>query len=94
VKTVGYENQTVEISVLGLGKTAACEIANADFQVCSKLLILDEPTASQRNSSENSWICFEFKKHGMTSILISHKTGNQKSCRCFTILRDGATIAP
>jgi len=60
-----------------------------------KLLILDEPTAAlNENDSINLLnLLLEFKKQGITSILISHKLNEvSKVADSITILRDGATI--
>src|SRR5690625_2636782 len=79
---------------LGVGKQQLIEIAKA-LSKNVKLLILDEPTAAlNEDDSENLLnLLLEFKKSGITSILISHKLKEvaQVADR-ITILRDGATI--
>ena len=60
-----------------------------------RLLILDEPTASlnEDDSQKLLALLLEFKKQGMTSILISHKLNEvAQVADHITILRDGATI--
>ncbi len=61
----------------------------------SKVLILDEPTSSLNEEDSRMLLnlLLDFKKQGMTSIIISHKL-NEISYVAdkITILRDGATI--
>jgi len=60
-----------------------------------KLLILDEPTAALNDAdSENLLnLIIEFKKQGITSIIISHKLNEILSVADnITILRDGKTV--
>ena len=60
-----------------------------------KLLILDEPTASLNESDSEKLLelLLQFKEHGISSILISHKLSEvNKVADSITILRDGATI--
>ncbi|MBJ8193797.1 ABC transporter ATP-binding protein, partial [Bacillus cereus] len=60
-----------------------------------KLLILDEPTAAlNEDDSENLLnLMLEFKKQGISCILISHKLNEvAKVSDSITILRDGKTI--
>jgi putative multiple sugar transport system ATP-binding protein len=60
-----------------------------------KLLILDEPTASLNESDSDKLLqlLLQFKEHGISSILISHKLSEvSKVADSITILRDGATI--
>src|SRR5690606_8208468 len=62
------------ITNIGVGKQQLVEIAKAlSKQV--QLLILDEPTASlsEKDSQALLDLLLEFKKQGITSILISHK---------------------
>ncbi|ALF10575.1 multiple monosaccharide ABC transporter ATP-binding protein [Parageobacillus thermoglucosidasius] len=79
---------------LGVGKQQLVEIAKAlSKQV--KLLILDEPTAAlNEDDSENLLnLLLEFKKQGMSAIIISHKLNEiSKVADSITILRDGKTI--
>jgi len=60
-----------------------------------KLLILDEPTASlsEKDSHALLDLLLEFKRQGMTAILISHKLNEvKKVADRVTVIRDGATI--
>ena len=60
-----------------------------------KLLILDEPTASlsEKDSDALLNLLIEFKRQGISSILISHKLNEVgKVADRITILRDGRTI--
>ncbi|MCL6586599.1 MAG: ATP-binding cassette domain-containing protein [Anoxybacillus sp.] len=79
---------------LGVGKQQLVEIAKALSKEV-KLLILDEPTAAlNEDDSENLLrLLLEFKKQGMTAIIISHKLSEiSKVADSITILRDGKTI--
>jgi len=82
------------VTHLGVGKQQLVEIAKAlSKQV--KLLILDEPTAAlnEEDSDNLLRLLLEFKKQGITSILISHKLHEvSKVADAITILRDGRTI--
>ena len=60
-----------------------------------KLLILDEPTASLNESDSAALLdlLLEFKKQGITSILISHKLNEiAQVADSITVLRDGTTV--
>ncbi|TIW04731.1 MAG: ABC transporter ATP-binding protein, partial [Mesorhizobium sp.] len=60
-----------------------------------QLLILDEPTASlsEKDSQALLDLLLEFKRHGITSILISHKLNEvNRVADKVTIIRDGRTI--
>ena len=60
-----------------------------------KLLILDEPTASLNEADSRKLLdlLLEFKKKGLTSIIISHKLNEiEYVADKITIIRDGATI--
>ncbi|NLY44980.1 MAG: sugar ABC transporter ATP-binding protein [Tissierella sp.] len=88
------ENPDTIVNELGVGKQQLIEIAKA-LTKDVKLLILDEPTASlNEDDSENLLkLLLEFKKSGITSILISHKLNEiQRVADRITILRDGSTI--
>lgn len=95
LKIVGLkESPQTLISDLGLGKQQLVEIAKALSKEV-KLLILDEPTASLNETDSETLLnlLVQFKQHGMTSILISHKIQEvNKVADVITILRDGATI--
>jgi putative multiple sugar transport system ATP-binding protein len=82
------------IKDIGTGKQQLVEIAKA-LSKNVKLLILDEPTSSLNEEDSKMLLdmLFEFKKQGMTSILISHKLSEVAYVADrITILRDGATI--
>ncbi|MBB3112700.1 putative multiple sugar transport system ATP-binding protein [Paenibacillus phyllosphaerae] len=88
------ENPNTEAGSIGVGKQQLVEIAKA-FSKKVKLLILDEPTAAlNEEDSENLLnLMLEFKKQGITSIIISHKLNEiMKVADSITILRDGRTI--
>jgi len=79
---------------LGVGKQQLVEIAKALAKEV-QLLILDEPTASLNDSDSEKLLDLlrQFRKNGISSILISHKLGEVlKVADSITILRDGATI--
>ncbi|WP_033826990.1 multiple monosaccharide ABC transporter ATP-binding protein [Bacillus andreraoultii] len=87
-------NPNVLVKDIGVGHQQLVEIAKAlSKQV--KLLILDEPTAAlNEDDSENLLkLMLEFKKQGITTILISHKLNEVFSVSdSITVLRDGQTI--
>jgi len=95
LKKVGLnENPNTLVGDIGVGKQQLVEIAKA-LSKKVKLLILDEPTAAlNENDSENLLrLMLEFKREGMTCILISHKLNEvSKVSDSITILRDGHTI--
>lgn len=89
-----YESPQTLITNLGVGKQQLVEIAKALAKEV-KLLILDEPTASLNESDSEKLLelLLQFKEHGISSILISHKLSEvSKVADSITILRDGATI--
>lgn len=95
LRVVGLpESSHTLIKDIGVGKQQMVEIAKA-LGKNVKLLILDEPTASlnEKDSINLLNLLLEFKKKGLTSIIISHKL-NEISYVAdkITILRDGATI--
>lgn len=79
---------------IGVGKQQLVEIAKA-LGKNVKLSILDEPTASLNDTEAKHLLdlLLEFKKKGMTSILISHKL-NEVSYVAdrITVIRDGQVI--
>ncbi|MFE0755074.1 multiple monosaccharide ABC transporter ATP-binding protein [Inquilinus sp. NPDC058860] len=88
------ENPATLVTNLGVGKQQLIEIAKALSKEV-KLLILDEPTASLNESDSNALLelLLEFKRQGISSILISHKLNEiTKVADSITILRDGSTI--
>lgn len=95
LKMVGlHESSRTLIKDIGVGKQQLVEIAKA-LAKNVKLLILDEPTASLNETESKKLLdlLLEFKKRGMTSIIISHKINeiSYVSDR-ITIIRDGAVI--
>jgi putative multiple sugar transport system ATP-binding protein len=89
-----YESPNTLITDLGVGKQQLVEIAKALAKKV-KLLILDEPTASlsEGDSEKLLQLLLQFKKQGISSILISHKLNEvSKVADSITILRDGATV--
>ncbi|MGO4788689.1 multiple monosaccharide ABC transporter ATP-binding protein [Paenibacillus sp. 2KB_20] len=88
------ENPNRQVGSIGVGKQQLVEIAKA-LSKKVKLLILDEPTAAlNEDDSENLLeLMLEFKKQGISCILISHKLNEvSKVSDSITILRDGQTI--
>ena len=82
------------IKDIGTGKQQLVEIAKALAKKV-RLLILDEPTSSlnEEDSKMLLNLLLEFKKQGMTSIIISHKLNEVAYVADnITVLRDGATI--
>jgi putative multiple sugar transport system ATP-binding protein len=95
LKKVGLaEDPKTLITNIGVGKQQLVEIAKALSKEV-KLLILDEPTASlsERDSTALLDLLLEFKRQGLTSILISHKLNEvSRVADHVTIIRDGQTI--
>ena len=89
-----HEPPETMVSKLGVGKQQLVEIARALSKKVD-LLILDEPTSSLNDdeSAKLLDLILEFKKQGMTSIIISHKLNEVlKVSDTVTILRDGKSI--
>ena len=88
------ESSHTLIKDIGVGKQQLVEIAKALGKKV-RLLILDEPTASLNENESRHLLdlLLEFKKQGMTSIIISHKL-NEISYVAdkITVIRDGAVI--
>jgi putative multiple sugar transport system ATP-binding protein len=88
------EDPDTLITDIGTGKQQLVEIAKA-LSKDVKLLILDEPTASlsEKDSQHLLDLLLEFKRQGMTAILISHKLNEVKRVADrVTVIRDGQTI--
>ena len=88
------ESPKTLITDIGVGKQQLVEIAKALAKEV-QLLILDEPTASLNENDSEALLklLLQFKEHGISSILISHKLSEvSKVADSITILRDGATI--
>ena len=95
LRTVGLKDSSKTlIKDIGVGKQQLVEIAKA-LGKNVRLLILDEPTASLNDTEAKHLLdlLLEFKKQGMTSIIISHKL-NEVSYVAdrITVIRDGQTI--
>ena len=95
LKIVGLtESSKTLIKDIGVGKQQMVEIAKA-LAKNARLMILDEPTSSLNEADSQALLdlLLEFKKQGMTSIIISHKI-NEVSYVAddITVLRDGRTI--
>jgi len=95
LKTVGLkESSKTLVKDIGTGKQQLVEIAKALAKKV-RLLILDEPTSSLNETDSKALLdlLLQFKKEGMTSIIISHKL-NEVSYVAdkITVIRDGATI--
>lgn len=95
LKEVGLEESPrTLIKDIGVGKQQLVEIAKA-LSKHAKLLILDEPTSSLNESDSKALLdlLLQFKKQGLTSIIISHKI-NEVSYVAdeITVIRDGKTI--
>ncbi len=89
-----HESPNTLITNMGVGKQQLVEIAKALAKEV-KLLILDEPTASLNESDSEKLLelLLQFKEHGISSILITHKLSEvARVADSITILRDGATI--
>ncbi len=95
LKKVGLELKPDElIRNIGVGRQQLVEIAKA-LSKNVKLLILDEPTAAlnEKDTENLLQLLLEFKKQGITSILISHKLNELfRVSDNMTILRDGQTV--
>ena len=89
-----HESEYTLIKDIGMGKQQLVEIAKA-LAKNARLLILDEPTSSlsEKDSKHLLNLMLEFKKQGMTQIIISHKL-NEVSYVAdkITVIRDGSTI--
>lgn len=95
MRQVGLKDEaTTLIKDIGTGKQQLVEIAKA-LAKNVKLLILDEPTSSLNEEDSRMLLdlLLEFKKQGMTSIIISHKLNEiAYVADRITVIRDGATI--
>ncbi|MCR5503331.1 MAG: sugar ABC transporter ATP-binding protein [Lachnospiraceae bacterium] len=95
LKMVGLsESSRVLIKDIGTGKQQLVEIAKA-LAKKAKLLILDEPTSSLNETDSKALLdlMLEFKKQGMTMIIISHKLNEVVYVADkITVIRDGSTV--
>ena len=96
LKMVGLsESSRVLIKDIGTGKQQLVEIAKA-LAKNAKLLILDEPTSSLNETDSRALLdlMLEFKKQGMTMIIITHKLNEVVYVADkITVVRDGSTVA-
>jgi len=82
------------VGKLGVGKQQLVEIARA-LSKKAELLILDEPTSSLNDDESEKLLdlILEFKRQGITSVIISHKLNEVlKVADSVTILRDGKSV--
>ncbi|MDR0708776.1 MAG: ATP-binding cassette domain-containing protein, partial [Spirochaetaceae bacterium] len=89
------ESPYTTVSKLGVGKQQLVEIARALSKEVD-LLILDEPTSSLNDEESDHLLDLirEFKKQGITAIMISHKLNEVlKIADSVTVFRDGKTIS-
>ncbi len=88
------ESSKIQVKTIGTGKQQLVEIAKA-LAKKARLLILDEPTSSLNEEDSRALLdlMLEFKKQGMTMIIISHKLNEVAYVAdTITVVRDGATI--
>ena len=88
------EDPKTLITNIGTGKQQLVEIAKA-LSKKVELLILDEPTASlsEKDSQALLDLLLEFKRQGITSIIISHKLNEiARVADHVTVIRDGRSI--
>lgn len=95
LKMVGLSDSShTLIKDIGTGKQQLVEIAKA-LAKNAKLLILDEPTSSLNEEDSKALLdlMLEFKKQGMTMIIITHKLNEVVYVADkITVIRDGSTI--
>ena len=90
-----HEPPETIVSKMGVGKQQLVEIARA-LSKKTELLILDEPTSSLNDDESQKLLdlILEFKKQGITSVMISHKLHEiLKVADTVTVLRDGRSIS-
>lgn len=88
------ESARTLVKEIGTGKQQLVEIAKA-LAKHAKLLILDEPTSSLNETDSKALLdlMLEFKKQGMTMIIITHKLNEVAYVADkITVVRDGSTI--
>ncbi len=95
LKMVGLkESSKVQVKTIGTGKQQLVEIAKA-LAKKAQLLILDEPTSSLNEEDSRALLdlMLNFKKQGMTMIIITHKLNEVAYVAdTITVIRDGTTI--
>jgi putative multiple sugar transport system ATP-binding protein len=88
------DDPDTQIKSIGVGKQQLVEIAKA-ISKDVRLLILDEPTAAlnETDSAHLLDLIREFKSHGITCIMISHKLNELAAIAdSITIIRDGRSV--
>ena len=88
------ESPDTLITDIGVGKQQLVEIAKA-LSKDVRLLILDEPTASLNETDSTALLdlLLEFRRLGISSVLISHKLGEvSRVADRITVLRDGRAV--
>lgn len=91
---LGSVKPTTKVKSLGMGKQQLIEIAKA-LQKNSKILILDEPTASLTDSEVDLLMSIlnDLREEGITCIYISHKLNEVFEIADYiSVLRDGKHI--
>ena len=95
LKIIGLqESSRTLVKDIGVGKQQLVEIAKA-LAKNARLLILDEPTSSLNESDSKALLdlLLQFKREGMTCIIISHKLNEVAYVADdITVIRDGKTI--
>ena len=88
------EDAATPVKDIGTGKQQLVEIAKA-LSKNVRLLILDEPTSSLNEADSQMLLdmLIDFKRQGMTSIIISHKLNEiAYAADKITVIRDGTAI--
>ncbi|MDR0909225.1 MAG: ATP-binding cassette domain-containing protein, partial [Spirochaetaceae bacterium] len=83
------------VGKMGVGKQQLVEIARA-LSKHARTIILDEPTSSLNDDESDALLnlILDFKKQGITCIMISHKLNEVlKIADTVTVLRDGKSIS-
>ncbi len=95
LKIIGLQDSSrTLVKDIGVGKQQLVEIAKA-LAKNARLLILDEPTSSLNESDSKALLdlLLQFKREGMTCIIISHKLNEVAYVADdITVIRDGKTI--
>jgi len=95
LKIIGLqESSRTLVKDIGVGKQQLVEIAKA-LAKNARLLILDEPTSSLNESDSKALLdlLLQFKREGMTCIIISHKLNEVAYVADdIIVIRDGKTI--
>ncbi|QVQ54743.1 sugar ABC transporter ATP-binding protein [Spiractinospora alimapuensis] len=84
----------VQVATLGVGQQQLVEIAKA-LAKDVRILILDEPTSALNETDSDTLLRLlgELRRHGITSIMISHKLDEiTRVADTITVIRDGSTV--